>query len=237
MPRQRQEELNEATRDAIKATARQLMMEKGTAGLSLRAIARNLGITAPALYHYFASLDDLITALLVDAFTGHAAYVRQIRDQAATAGKSYAEQLFDAVWAYRQWALENAIDFQLIYGNPIPGYEAPGEITTPAARSIGEVFMETIVAAIQAGELKIPELYYPISPTVLAHYHEEFGMDEHTAHLFHLMNYVWSMMHGMVTLEIYNHAQPVVGDTDAFYEQAIYQLFHTLGLQIAQSRK
>ncbi|MCB0084074.1 MAG: TetR/AcrR family transcriptional regulator [Caldilineaceae bacterium] len=232
MPRQRQVALNEATSNAIKDTARQLMAEKGTAGLSLRAIARELEMTAPALYHYFPSLDDLITALIVDAFRGHAAYVRQQRDAAIAAGKGYREQLFVAMQAYRQWALDQPIDFQLVYGNPIPGYAAPAEVTTPAARSLGEVFMETLLAAVQAGEIDPPTFTEPIPPTVLNHYRHHFGLDGPQAQIFHQMNHGWSLMHGMVTLEIYNHAAPVVGDTDAFYEQAIRHQFHLLGIDL-----
>lgn len=233
MPRKRQEELNEATRETIKETARGLMAEKGTAGLSLRAIARQLEMTAPALYHYFASLDDLITALLVDAFTGHAAHVRTVRDEAAAEGKSYREQIVTAMHAYRQWALENPIDFQLIYGNPIPGYAAPADVTAPAARSMGAVFMETVMAAAAAGEIHVPPSLQHIPPTVFAHYTEQRGMDGHTARLFHVMNYAWGTMHGMVSLEIYNHAAPVVGDTDAFYHHAISQLLHSVGFNLA----
>ncbi|MEZ4675940.1 MAG: helix-turn-helix domain-containing protein [Caldilineaceae bacterium] len=147
MPRQRHVELNEATSNAIKDTARKLMAEKGTAGLSLRAIARELKMTAPALYHYFPSLDDLITALIVDAFTAHAAYVRQTSDAAAQAGASTTEQLWAALLAYRRWALKQPIDFQLIYGNPIPGYSAPAAVTVPAASLLGELFMALIMAA------------------------------------------------------------------------------------------
>ena len=231
MPRQRQVEVNEATSHAIKDTARQLMAEKGTSGLSLRAIARELEITAPALYHYFGSLDELITALIVDAFTGHAEYVRQARDAAAAAGEAPHQQLLTAVLAYREWALAHPMDFQLIYGNPIPGYVAPAEVTTPAAQKSGEVFMETTMAAIQAGELTIPETYRQIPPTVYAHYQAKFGMDDEVAQIFHVMNMVWSMMHGMIALEIYNHAAPVVGDTDASFAQTIAQLFSTLGVE------
>lgn len=228
MPRPRHVKLNETTSNAIKDTARKLMAEKGTAGLSLRAIARELEMTAPALYHYFPSLDDLITALIVDAFTGHAAYVRQQRDVAAAAGQGYREQLLVAMQAYRRWALDHPTDFQLVYGNPIPGYAAPAEVTTPAAQSLGEVFMETLMAAVQAGAIAPPTFTEPIPPTVLSHYQGHFGLDGTAAEIFHLLNHGWSLMHGMVALEIYNHAAPVVGDTDAFYEQVMRQQFHLM---------
>jgi AcrR family transcriptional regulator len=232
MPRKRQEEVNEATRQAIKATARELMAEKGTAGLSLRGIARKLGMTAPALYHYFGSLEDLITALIVDAFTGHAVAVRQARDAAAEKGQSYGEQIVAGALAYRQWALDNSTDFQLIYGNPIPGYTAPGEVTIPAAHSMGEVFMETVMAAVRSGELRAPDWLQEIPSPIYAHYLDTQGMDKDTAPMFHIMNYIWSMMHGLISLEIYNHSGPVVGDTDAFYDQAKNHNLDSVGLKL-----
>jgi len=65
----RREKIRDITREEIKNTARQLMAEKGAAGLSIRAIAREMGMTASALYHYFSNLNGLITALIEDAFT------------------------------------------------------------------------------------------------------------------------------------------------------------------------
>ena len=233
MPRQRREADIEATMATIKATARQLMADNGTAGLSLRAIARAMGMTAPALYHYFASLDDLITALIVDAFTGHAAFVRQARDASAAQGCAYTQQIFAAAIAYRAWALKNTVDFQLIYGNPIPGYTAPQETTTPAARSMGTIFMETVSKAVQAGEFQLAAAYQRVPSTVQAHYQHKFGMDGATIQLFHAMNQAWSMMHGIVVLEVYNHAAPVVGDTTAFYEQALRNQLYSMGLVIS----
>lgn len=232
MSRPRQVELNEATSSAIKDTARRLMAEKGTAGLSLRAIAREHEITAPALYHYFASLDELITALIVDAFTSHAAYVRQASARAATAGACPAQQLFAAVLAYRTWALAQPMDFQLIYGNPIPGYAAPSAVTVPAASLLGQLFMELLMAAFTARELILTEAQQQVPPLVLAHYQARFGIDAQSAPLFHLMNQIWGLLHGMVALEIYHHIGPVVGDTASFYEQTIRHQLQTIGLAL-----
>ncbi|MCB0185050.1 MAG: TetR/AcrR family transcriptional regulator [Caldilineaceae bacterium] len=235
MPRQRRLEVNEATQNIIKATARQCMVEKGTAGLSLRAIARQLKMTAPALYHYFTSLDELITALIVDAFTAHANYVRHVRDASAQVGEAPYRQLFAAIWAYRAWALENPIDFQLIYGNPIPGYRAPAAVTVPAAGLMGELFMEILLAAIDAGELVLAEPYTIVPPTILAHYQSRFDKDTTMGPLFHVMNQMWSMIHGLVALEIYHHLGPVVGDTDTFYRESVQVQLRSVGVQITQS--
>lgn len=232
MPRKRQKELNEATRQAIKDVARQLMADKGTAGLSLRAIARQLEMTAPALYHYFPSLDDLITALIMDAFTNHADYVGMKRDAAAHAGDSYSEQVFAAAIAFRQWVLDNPIDFQLVYGNPIPGYKAPSEVTTPAAERVGQIFMETLMAGMQSGDIELSKPLLHVPPSIRRHYLEERHIPEEAVDLFHTMNYAWATMHGIITLEAYNHAGPVIGDVDTFYKQVLRQLFSSLGLKL-----
>jgi AcrR family transcriptional regulator len=232
MPRKRQVEVNEATRRRIKDVACELIAEKGTAGLSLRAIARKMAMTAPALYHYFDSLDDLITALIVDAFTGQAAYIRQARDAAAEAGQSYGEQIFTAMLAYRQWAVEHVTDFQLIYGNPIPGYDAPADVTTPAAQLIGDVFMETVSAGVEAKVVQLPENYTRIPPLVYKHYQTKYGMDEEVARIFHVLNQTWGLIHGMVSLEVHNHTTPVVGDTQTFYEQAVRAHLQTFNVTI-----
>ncbi len=233
MPRQRQVEENEATRTAIKAIARQLMETHGTAGLSLRAIARAMNITAPALYHYFASLDDLITALLVDAFEAHADYVRAAIEQAAEEGATYARQLLVALLAYRTWAIENAMEYQLIYGNPIPGYAAPKDVTVPAASRIAYVVMDVLMAGVEAGEFAGAGDAASIPPTVRAHYVEKFELAPEVVPLFHLMNQGRSLIHGLVALEIYHHNGPVVGDAAAFYAQTVREYLQALGIPIA----
>lgn len=232
MPRRRQIEVNEATRQAIKDVARALMTDKGTAGLSLRAIARQLDMTAPALYHYFPSLDDLITALIVDAFTGHATHVRNVRDEAALNGHSYSNQIFQAALAYRQWLIDNPIQFQLTYGNPIPGYSAPSDVTTPAARQIGEIFMETMAAGLHTGEIKLANGFHQVPSANQMHYHNVLHIPPDIAQAYHALNYAWSMMHGIVALEIHNHAQSVLGDVETFYKQAVHRIFTNIGLVI-----
>lgn len=234
MPRPRQTDVNEATRAEIKAIARRLMADKGTAGLSLRAIARVIGMSAPALYHYFPRLDDLITALIVDAFISHADYVRAARDAAAAAEQSTTEQLMAAALAYRRWALECPTDFQLIYGNPIPGYAAPREVTVPAASQMGEVFFETMRALHTEGAIYPPDDIREVPPTVAAHFRERLGpdADDEAITYYYIMNAAWVTMYGAVALEIYNHTTPVVGDTDAFYEAQIRHAFRGLGLAV-----
>src|SRR3954454_14022131 len=100
--RTRRERLQEATREEIKAVARKQMAERGAAALSLRAIAGEMGLTAPALYRYFGSRDDLITALIIDAFDALGATLAAMR--AAQPPHDYAGQFVAMLAAYRTWA-------------------------------------------------------------------------------------------------------------------------------------
>src|SRR5689334_23821717 len=114
----KRQEQRDATIEAIKNAARAQMAAEGTASLSLRAIARLLDVTAPALYRYFADRDDLITDLIVEAFNNLADAMEAA--EAEVARDDYGGRLITALMAYRRWAMEHRTDFQLIYGNPIP---------------------------------------------------------------------------------------------------------------------
>ena len=212
----------------IKAVARQQMAEHGTAGLSLRGIARELGITAPAIYNYFPRLEDLITALIVDAFTA-LAEAMEAAEAAATPDRPY-DKIMALCLAYRQWAVEYPTDFQLIYGNPIPGYHAPEELTIPLARRPFLGLFRYTIRAYQAGELTIPAEYQAVPPAMAegsAAWQRASGIEMPPALLGLLMS-GWSRIHGAVMLELFHHLQPLVGDGAAFYRYEIIAFLQQL---------
>src|SRR5512138_2271876 len=104
---------------AIKDAAWSQIAQHGAAALSLRAIARDLGITAPAIYNYYRRRDDLVTALVIDAFTSFGD--SQITARDAVAATDPVGRLSALGLAYRQWAMANRPRYQLIFGAPIPG--------------------------------------------------------------------------------------------------------------------
>ncbi|MFH9347651.1 TetR/AcrR family transcriptional regulator [Kitasatospora sp. NPDC017646] len=121
----------ELTRE-IKQEARRQLASSGAQQLSLRAVARELGMASSALYRYFASRDELLTALIIDAYSelGEAA-----EQTIAAAADASAREHWRAVWrATRDWARANPHEFALIYGTPVPGYAAPGSTVAAAAR-------------------------------------------------------------------------------------------------------
>ena len=200
-------------RDQIKQVARAQMAQHGTAGISLRGIARELGITAPAIYNYYPRLDDLITALIVDAFSALADAIEAA--EAATTSETCGPRILASCLAYREWAIAHPVDFQLIYGNPIPGYEAPAEITVPLARRPFDGLYRLFLAAYETGELTIPAEYAPVPPAIRTHFAAVMppeGAALPDALLCLLMS-GWARIHGMVMLELFEHLGPVVGDT------------------------
>lgn len=145
MAETRRERLRTATIIEIKEIARRHMAEKGAAALSLRAIAREMGMSSPALYRYFASRNDLVTALIVDAYNGFADALQAARD--GRAQDDHAGQLSAVAYAYRDWALAAPQEYALIFGTPIPAYEAPPDMPSPAAARSMSVFLGVLDAA------------------------------------------------------------------------------------------
>src|SRR5262249_52475144 len=130
-PVSRRERFRQFTIAEIKQEAARQLAEQGAAGLSLRAVARELGMVSSALYRYFASRDELITALCVDAYTSAADALVIARDELPA--DDHAGRWLAVCHAYRTWALHNTSQFALIFGTPIPGYQAPENITGPPA--------------------------------------------------------------------------------------------------------
>ena len=127
----RQRARAELTRE-IKEAARRQLAETGAPQLSLRAVARELGLVSSALYRYFPSRDDLLTALIIDAYDSLGEAAETAAAAAGTAGPSSGWRA--VCHAIRDWARQNPHEYALIYGSPVPGYQAPRDTVAPAAR-------------------------------------------------------------------------------------------------------
>ena len=192
--------------EAIKETAWKQIAEFGAPALSLRAIARELKISAPAIYNYFPDRDALVTALIIDAFTSFGDLQLEARD--AVSNDDSRKKLEAIGLAYRNWAHTFPQRYQLIFGTPIPGYEAPAEKVFPSsARSISALF--SVVEEFRAaGKLSIDSV-----PTVndkyQAHYDQwrRYSGDVYPLSLFVAM-VIWARVHGIVSLEIQGNLPP-----------------------------
>jgi AcrR family transcriptional regulator len=145
----RRAEHRQATIEEIKRLARQQLAEQGSGALSLRAIARQMRMASSALYRYFASHHDLISALCADAYDSLADAVTAARD--ARPVDDHAGRWWAICHAYRRWSLDHPADFALIFGTPVPGYQAPEDVTGPAAGRSIAVPLDVYAEAVRAG--------------------------------------------------------------------------------------
>ena len=227
----RRERLRENTIEEIKSTARRQMAESGTTAVSLNAIARAMEISTPGLYRYFASRDDLVTALIADTYNDLADALEAAAIKIP--GEAYYERMMATVLAYREWALAHRVDFTLIYGNPIPGYHAPVEVTTPAAQRGFAAILRILTEADQAGALRPAAEYRQLPPELRPAFQPIDGQPAptvpETVLYFGLVG--WTRIHGMLMLELFNHIQPLMNNTTAFYQYEMKNLLNSVGLQ------
>ena len=118
---------------AIKAEARRQLATEGAAALSLRAVARELGMVSSGIYRYVASRDELLTLLIIDAYDALGDEVEQ--SAKATVRRAPAARFVAAGRAIRAWAIEHPHEYALLYGSPVPGYAAPEDTIDPASRT------------------------------------------------------------------------------------------------------
>lgn len=133
----------------IKAEARRQLAEDGPGGISLRGIAREIGTASSALFRYFPSQNDLITALVTDAYDSLAEAITTAEASRPTA--DHAGRWLAICQAYRDWSLADTPAFALTHGTPVPGYQAPAQVTGPPAGRALEVPLRAYQAAVAAG--------------------------------------------------------------------------------------
>ena len=201
--------------EAIKETAWNQIAEFGAAALSLRAIARELKITAPAIYNYFPDRDALVTALIIDAYASFGDYQLAARDSLP---REQMRARLDAIGiAYRQWAIEFPQRYQLIFGTPIPGYAAPKmEVMPTAARSLSALV--SVVDDLRIANMLGVENFPAVQPEFKQHFETwKTYAGDYALSSLSLSMLIWSRVHGLVSLELAGNIPPHGVDGAALY--------------------
>lgn len=214
----------------IKEAARRRLADEGAARLSLRAVARELGMVSSAVYRYFPSRDDLLTALIVDAYDALGA-----RAETAQAQARHEDHL--GCWlavcrAVRGWALEHPHEYALLYGTPVPGYAAPQTTTGPASR-VALAMASILADAFAAGTLA-PPTDAPAAPPVLLREAEalaELLGVPLPAPVINALVAAWAELFGLVGFELFGQFHGVVEARPEFFDHAVTRLAHTAGLR------
>ncbi|KUL28065.1 TetR/AcrR family transcriptional regulator [Streptomyces regalis] len=210
---------------AIKDEARRQLAAEGAAKLSLRAVARELGMVSSALYRYFPSRDDLLTALIIDAYDSLGECAEAAQDKAADAGP--VQRWTAVAEAVRGWGLRHPHEYALIYGSPVPGYTAP-DTTVPPASRVGLVFIGILRDAHRGPGLAEPPLPAELRPEA-ERMAADLAPDLPPANVAALVA-SWAELFGLVGFELFGQFNRVVEDRETFFRHAAARLAHGVGL-------
>jgi AcrR family transcriptional regulator len=215
----------------IKAAASRQLADHGAAVLSLRAVARELGLASSAVYRYFKSRDDLLTELIIDAYDslGQAAEdAEQPLDRQDLFGRWSA-----VCHAVRRWALEHPHEYALIYGSPVPGYRAPRATVGPASR-VTTLLARIAQDGVQQHALTSASLLPPAdaraTASVAALGESMLSGVPEPLILAGLM--AWLEIFGAVSFELFGQLNNVVSDNEAFFDHSVRSMATLVGLPL-----
>jgi AcrR family transcriptional regulator len=220
------ERVRAQTIEEIKACALRQLATVGT-DLSLRAIARELGLVSSAIYRYFAGRDELLTALIID---GYSDLADEVVTREGAVDRNRPGDRFAAIGhAVRDWALAHRAEYALLYGSPVPGYVAPEETIAPVMR-MNTVLVDLLTTATERGTP-----FEPVAlPTSLRHDITSMlgtlgrdGVDpERLARGFT----AWASLFGVISFELFGHSVGITGDRDALFAVQLDGLVRVAGL-------
>jgi AcrR family transcriptional regulator len=220
----------------IKDAARAQVAAGGAASLSLRAVARELGMVSSAIYRYFPSRDELLTALIIDSYDALGATVERV--DAAAVKADHTGRWIEACRAIRGWAVANPHEYALLYGSPVPGYRAPQD-TIPAATRVTAVLAGIVSDAAAAAQLAVPPRFdgeqLPPSLTQDARRLAEALMPGAPDDVVTRCLLAWIAVFGLVSFELFGHLNNVVHDYDEAFDHQVHELARYVGLPTAGS--
>nr|WP_063836161.1 TetR/AcrR family transcriptional regulator [Actinacidiphila yeochonensis] len=228
------ERAREEVTTAIKEEARRQLAVEGPTRLSLRAVARELGMVSSALYRYFPSRDDLLTALIIDAYDAIGA-----ASEAALAEVGDAdpiERWVSVCRAARDWAVDHPHEYALVYGSPVPGYAAPADTVAPAAR-VALALVTVVRDAYRTGRLTAPGdamLAAPVRADA-GRLASEIAPELPFTTVAALVA-AWAQVFGLVSFEVFGQFNRVVEAPGPFFDLAAATLATHVGIRPAASR-
>jgi AcrR family transcriptional regulator len=189
--------------EAILHTAREHLSTHGAAALSLRAVARDLGMVSSAVYRYVADRDALLTLLLVEAYTEVADAVDSAVADAAD--RPWDARVLAAARVFRAWAVADPARYALLYGSPVPGYAAPPEATLEPGTRVLRTLVALVAEGVAAGEVSdtprgeaAPAALLPD----LGRVGTDLGLPDHPDVLLRTLR-LWAELVGVVSLEVF----------------------------------
>lgn len=216
----RRERLRTATVAEIKDLARRQLVTGGPTAISLRAIARDMGMTAPAIYRYFPSLDALIAALVDDLIDELCQCVQAARDSSAE--DDPASQMMEMARAFRRWCLAHPAEFTLMFGAPVPGvtpWHDAVEHEEHAGARLGGLFLDAIMRLRGDRPFRTPPAAL-IEETLQQGLKDCVSLHDRDvpADVLYAFFAGWARLYGLVAMEVFGHAPWVIVDMQPLFE-------------------
>ena len=237
----RRDRLRAATTEEIIQTARRLLIAGGAEGVSLRAIAREMGMTAPGLYRYFGSYEELIRHVCASIFTELGADIdRAIK----TAGPPPAgtpdfvtvkltQMMVAACREFRRWAMHHQGEFALLFGVPLPGLDDKRyDIADECALAFAGTFFTLFRELWSKAPFPVPAAGQ-IDPGLcdqLIRYREALGADLPVGAVLTFLR-CWTLLYGAVAMEVFGHMRFALADPEPMFEITLSDLAAMIGLR------
>ncbi|RJL35693.1 TetR/AcrR family transcriptional regulator [Bailinhaonella thermotolerans] len=226
----RRERLRQATLEEIHAAARKLLVERGSAAVTINAVARQVGMSGPALYHYYAGHDELVGAVTADFFRELAAVMEQARDVRADA--PIGDRILAVCRAMRAWATTHPAEFGWIFASPIaPPNRRPESVRHQAAVRFERVLLDLMIELWRTRPFPVPDpdgLPASLREQVTA-YSAAIGgrLPPEAAHVFLSC---WIRLYGLLCMEVLHQLDFAYTDLEPVFEECLRELAVTVGI-------
>jgi AcrR family transcriptional regulator len=205
--------------------------------VTLRAIAREIGMTAPALYRYFGSHEELLHSVVGDIFTELADDLHTAIRAVSARGGTVADKLVAACREFRQWSLTHKPEFGLVFGTPIAGVEMDhDDFTQECGRRFGGTFLGLFLELWQRAPFPVPadEEIDPVLVQQLVTYRDALGPDlpniaEMPIGGMLVFLRCWIRLYGAVALEVLGHMRFALQDSSPMFELTLSELAELIG--------
>jgi AcrR family transcriptional regulator len=235
----RRDRLRAATTEEIIQTARRLLVASGPKAMSLRAIASDMGMTAPGLYRYFDSYEELLRHVCANIFTELGQDIQRAIDAAAAGpGPEHVTEkltikMVAACREFRRWALNHPAEFALLFGVPVPGFDdGRWDIADECALAFAGTFFTLFLELWSRAPFAVPaaEQIDPGLRDQLVRYREALGADIPVGAVLTFLR-CWTVLYGAVALEVFGHIRFAIEDAAPMFEITLGDLASLVGLR------
>jgi AcrR family transcriptional regulator len=232
----RRDRLRAATREEIIQTARRLLVRDGPGSVTLRAIAREMGMTAPGLYRYFGSHEELIRHVIADIFTELGADISRALEGVPDSDQAKVKlthAMAAACHEFRHWALSHKDEFGLTFGAPLPFIDDNrNDIADECALQLGGIFFALFLELWDKARFAVPDPDQ-IDPGLrdqLTTYGNALGADLPAGAMLTFLR-CWVLLYGSVSMEVFGHLGFALIDAAPMFEITITEMAKLVGLR------